>query len=428
MRVGGRPAGAGLPSWSTRGATESRAAQGIATVRECPLPSRAVLRRLGVNLLYLVPRRVGGTETFARRLVAALAAERPELEIVCFCGREAGAELPDPEWPDRVRTVVLGVQAARKPLRLAAELGQLPRVAARERIDLLHSLGTTTPMHGRFARVTTVHDLIYHHYPASFPAPARVGLELLVPLGARRSDRVQVSSEATREEVVALLRVPRDRIDVVPLGVGMREVTDPTPQAELRARLDLGDRPVLLSVAAALPHKNLDRLLRALAALDGPGAPALVLAGHAGRETERLQALAAELGVHERLRMTGWLSDADLEGAYQLARGFVYPSLHEGFGIPVLEAMQRGTPVASSNATSLPEVAGDAALLFDPRSVDAIAGAMRSLVDDAALREDLVARGRERVAQFGWERTARAALASYDRALTAAASRAGRRR
>jgi glycosyltransferase involved in cell wall biosynthesis len=387
-----------------------------------------VLRRLGVNLLYLVPRQVGGTETFARRLVAALARERPELEIVCFAGREASAELPDPEWPKRVRTVEIGVTAARKPLRLGAELAVLPRIAAREGIDLLHSLGTTTPLHGDFVRVTTVHDLIYHHYPGAFPAPARLGLELLVPRGARRSDRVQVSSGATRDEVARLLRVPRDRIDVVPLGIGMREVANPTPEAELRARLDLGDRPVLLSVAAALPHKNIDRLLRALSGLDGADAPMLVLAGHAGRQTEHLQAVAAELGVAERVRMTGWLSDADLEGAYRLARGFVYPSLHEGFGIPVLEAMRRGTPVTCSNTTSLPEVAGDAALLFDPTDVAAMGAAMGRLLRDAALREDLIKRGRLRASVFGWDRTARAALASYDRALTDAASRAGRRR
>ncbi len=387
-----------------------------------------MLRRLGVNLLYLVPRKVGGTETFARRLVGALAAERPELEIVCFCGREAGAELPDPEWPASVRTVTLGVRAARKPLRLAAELVQLPRAAARERIDLLHSLGTTTPMHGRFARVTTVHDLIYHHYPSSFPAPARLGLELVVPLGARRSDRVQVSSRATRDEVVELLRVPPERIDVVPLGVGMRDVAAATGEAELRRRLGLGDGPVLLSVAAALPHKNLDRLLAALARLTGPDAPVLVLAGHAGRETERLRARAAELGVQERVRMTGWLADSDLEGAYRLAAGFVYPSLHEGFGIPVLEAMRRGTPVAASSATSLPEVAGDAALLFDPTSVEAIEHAMRALVADGELRARLVERGRRRAEEFGWDRTARAALDSYERALTGAASRAARPR
>ena len=212
--------------------------------------------------------------------------------------------------------------------------------------------------------------------------------------------------------------LPAAKIDVVPLGLGMRPAPAPTGAAELRRRLALGDGPVVLSVAAALPHKNLDRLIRAFAAL-GDGDARLAMVGHAGRETERLRTVAGECGVGDRVRFTGWVSDADLEGLYGLAAAFVYPSLHEGFGMPVLEAMRRGVPTAAADATSLPEVAGDAALMFDPRSVEAIAGAMRRLLDDGALAEDLARRGPPRAARFGWDRTAAAAWESYGRALGA---------
>jgi glycosyltransferase involved in cell wall biosynthesis len=370
-----------------------------------------VLRRLGINLLYLVPRAVGGTEIYARRLVAALARERPDLEIVCFTGAEAAAELPDPEWPGNVRVVRIPVRAAVKPLRIAAELTLLPAAARHHGVQVLHSLGTTAPFTGRFERVTTVHDLIYDHFPGAFPAPARLGLKLVVPIGARRSTRVQVSSHATKDEVVERFRLPADRVDVVHLGLGMRDVADPAPEADLRERLGLADARVVLSVNAALPHKNLERLIRALR--DVPAV--LVLVGHAGRTSDALRALAAELGVD--VRLTGWLEDRELEGLYRLADAFVYPSLYEGFGMPVLEAMRRGVPVACSNATSLPEVAGDAALLFDPTDVGAIAAAARTLLDDRERAAELVRRGRERAAGFGWDRTARAALASYDAAL-----------
>ena len=393
--------------------TVSAASRGAAA----PLPWRAVLRHLGFNLLYLVPGGVGGTEIFARRLVAAVARERPELAITCFCGREAAAVLPDPDWPENVRVDRVPVTCASKPRRLAAEMTLLPQHARRAGVELLHSLGTTAPLHSRATRVTTVHDLIYQHYPGTFPRVARRGLQVVVPLGAWRSRRVQTSSQATKEELVEHLRLPAGKIDVVPLGLGMRDVPDPTGPAELRERLRLGEDPVLLTVNAALPHKNLDRLLRALAALRGERPPTLVLAGHAGRDGERLRALAAELGVSERVRMTGWLDARDLEGLYGLADAFVYPSLHEGFGLPVLEAMVRGVPVACSNATSLPEVAGDAALLFDPSDVEAIAAAARRLLLDPALAADLIGKGRARAAGFGWERSARAALASYERAL-----------
>ncbi len=298
-------------------------------------------------------------------------------------------------------------------MRLAAELSWLPAAADHHGVELLHSLGTTAPLHGRAVRVTTVHDLIYEHFPGAFPPLARRGLQLVVPAGARRSTRVQVCSSFTKGDVVEHFGLdPGARSTSCRSGSGCATCPTPTPEAELRTRLGLGARPVLLSVNAALPHKNLERLIRAVARLPEP---VLALVGHAGRDSERLRALAAELGVAERVRMTGWLSDEDLEGLYRLAAGFVYPSLHEGFGMPVLEAMRRGTPVACADATSLPEVVGDAALLFDPTDVDAIAAAAgRLLAGDTA---ELVERGRARAAGFGWERTADAALESYRRAL-----------
>jgi glycosyltransferase involved in cell wall biosynthesis len=371
-------------------------------------------RRVGLNLMYLVPGGVGGTEIYARRLLDALARLKPDVEFVAFSGNEAHASLSETRWPANVRLVRVPVRAASKPLRVAAELTALPVADARARIDLLHSLGTTSPLATRSVRVVTVHDLIYDHYPESFPPLARRGLQLLVPRGARRAQRVQVSSHATKAELVEAFGLAPEKIDVVHLGLGMRDVESPTPAAELRERLALGDAPVVLSVSAALPHKNLDRLLEAFARLDGD--MLLVLVGHAGRVQERLAAHAAELGVAERVRFTGWVSDEDVEGLYRLAALFAYPSLHEGFGMPVLEAMRRGVPVASSDATSLPEVAGDAAELFDPRDVDAIAAALRRLLGDPARRAELVRLGERRAAGFGWDRTAGAAWGSYERA------------
>jgi glycosyltransferase involved in cell wall biosynthesis len=379
------------------------------------------LTAVGINAMYLVPGQVGGTEVYARRLVAAHAQRRPDVRFTVFCGREAALVLRRAGWPGNVRVHELPVRCAIKPARVAAELALLPPAADRAGVQLIHSLGTTTPMHGAAARVVTVHDLIYDWYPRSFPAPARLGLKVLVPAGAKRAHRVQCSSLATRDELVARLGLRAEHIDVVPLGLGMSAPAAPTTETELRARHDLGAGPIVLSVAAALPHKNLDRLIRAFARLRRRDAR-LVLVGHAGRVTEHLRALASELGVAERVRLTGWVADEDVEGLYRAAAAFVYPSLHEGFGMPVLEAMRRGVPTACADATSLPEVVGDDALLFDPLSVEAIAAAIRTLLEDRDRAADLSRRGPARAAQFGWDRTAEAAWCSYERAFDAASS------
>ena len=157
-----------------------------------------------------------------------------------FCGNEAAAAFPDPEWPANVRVVRAPIDAAIKPLRLAAELTWLPAAADHHGVELLHSLGTTAPLHGRAVRVTTVHDLIYEHFPGAFPPAARRGLQLVVPAAARRSARVQVSSSYTKGDVVEHFGLDPAKIDVVPLGLGMRDVPEPTPEAALRERLELG--------------------------------------------------------------------------------------------------------------------------------------------------------------------------------------------
>ncbi|MCU1678948.1 MAG: glycosyl transferase group 1, partial [Frankiales bacterium] len=236
---------------------------------------------------------------------------------------------------------------------------------------------------------------------------------------ARRSHRVIVDASSTVEDLVDELGTARSKIDVVPLGV--RPPSDsavtPTDAATLRAQLDLGDRRVLLSASAKRPHKNLVRLLEAHAQLPADGRPLLVLPGYPTPHEEQLRARAAQLGTLADLRLPAWVSDEDMEGLYAVADVFVFPSLYEGFGLPVLEAMARGVPVACSDRSSLPEVAGDAALLFDPEDVAALRDALVRLLDDVPLLERLAAAGVARAASFTWARTAELTVAAYRRAL-----------
>ncbi len=372
---------------------------------------------VGLNLVFLVPGETGGMEVAARELLPALlAAAPPGTRFTAFVNREAA----DDPLGELVETLVVPVRATSRAQRVRGEQQHLPRLARRAGVDLVHSLASTAPLYGRFARVVTIHDLIYKVLPDAHQSILTLGLRVLVPLAARRSHRIVVDAHSTRDDVVRLLGVPAARIDVVPLGLGVTSLVEPASEAQLRSRLGLGDRPVALSVSAKRPHKNLARLLQALALLPIERRPVTVIPGYPTWYEAELRDQAAALGVGDDVRFLDWVEAEELEGLYALAACFVLPSLYEGFGLPILEAMSRGVPVACSDRSSLPEVAGEAALLFDPESPRAIADAIERLLVDEALAARLREAGRTQAARFTWEATARGTLASYERALAEA--------
>jgi glycosyltransferase involved in cell wall biosynthesis len=284
-------------------------------------------------------------------------------------------------------------------------------------VDLVHSLASTAPVWGPFRRVVTVHDLIYARFPEAHSGLRDRGMRVLVPLAVRRSHRVLADSQSTRDDLVELLGTPPGRIDVAPLGFGVPPRAQPLAEDRTRTRFRLGARRLVLSLSAKRPHKNLLALIDALERLPAERRPVLVLPGYPTWHEAELRERAAALGVSEDIRFEGWLTGEELEGLWALTDAFVFPSLYEGFGLPILEAMHRGVPVACANASSLPEVAGDAALLFDPRDVAAIAASLERLLGDPVLAASLRAKGLARAAEFTWARTARLTLDSYARAL-----------
>jgi glycosyltransferase involved in cell wall biosynthesis len=369
------------------------------------------LGRVGLNLLYLVPGETGGMETYALRLLPELAVARPSLELVAFVNREAEALGTDVFGPG-VRVVSVPVSGRSRARRVAAEQLLLPRLLRRHGIELLHSLGGTAPARPGRASVLTLHDVIYARYPEAHTRLMALGMRVLVPLATRSADRIIAVSEATKGEIGRVLDVPPNRVDVV--YEGGRPPRPATPEPELRTRLDLGDAPIVLSVSARRPHKNLRRLLRAFAELSE--GPLLALPGYRTPFEGELANEISRLDIGGRVRLLGWVSEADLEGLYGVARCFVFPSLAEGFGLPVLEALERGLPVACSSASSLPEIAGDAARYFDPLDVEDMRRAIADLVADEALRSRLAVVGRARAQLFSWQRAAAETLAVYDRA------------
>ena len=234
---------------------------------------------------------------------------------------------------------------------LATQHVEIPRAASKRGLDLIHSpanIGVLATK--RAANVVTALDLIWLHGSTTPLGPReRFRAKILFGLCARTADRIIAISEATKADLVDTLRLAADRIDVTPLAVA-EHPAEPTPEAELRERLGLDGAPFVLVVAQKQPHKNLGSLIRAVNELEGIR---LVLAGEAEAHERELRALATRLGLEARVRFVDWVSDADLQGLYLAARCFALPSLIEGFGLPVLESMRHGTPVACSNRSAL---------------------------------------------------------------------------
>lgn len=382
--------------------------------RPAPQPSslrRFIVTRVLINLLYLDPGRTGGMEVVARHLLPELFRAAPAdwtFEAIV----NARADATEGPWQE-IRRHRIDVDVIQRVHWIRAEIFGVPRVAKRAGADLIHSLGNTGPLWSTAPRVVTIHDLIHHRVPQR-TRNSRAAREI-VGRTAKRADRIIVPATQTQHDLVSELGIPADRIDVVHNGVAAPSI-EPTPAAELRERLRLGDRPLVLSPSARQPHKNLPRLLEAHALLPAPR-PLLVLPGYDTENDDALHQRTRELGIDADVRWLGWVTEADLEGLYAEARLLVFPSLYEGFGLPVAEAMLRGLPLACSGNGSLAEIAGDAALIFDPTQPASIADAVESLLTDEALRTRLVPAGRAQAAQFTWENAARGYVRSFERAL-----------
>jgi glycosyltransferase involved in cell wall biosynthesis len=369
---------------------------------------------VGLNLVFLVPGETGGMEVYARELIPELVAAAPQMRFTAFVNREAAATTGGP-WGELIPAVTVPVRARNRLEWVRGEQQLLPRLTRRAGVDLLHSLGSTAPAWGRHRRVVTIHDLSYRIVPEAHLGLLGLGMRVLVPLAARRADRILVDAAATKADLHHLLGISTEKVDVVPLGLGAPSDVPPLAETELRAWLDAGERPILLCVSAKRPHKNLMRLLGALARIRPDRRPLLVLPGYPTAHEQDLRRRVGELGVAGDVRLLGWVDPAQLEGLYAAALGFVFPSLAEGFGLPVLEAMARGLPVACSGRGALAEVAGDAALLFDPESESEIAASIERLLGDRTERKRLRARGRARAARFSWAASAAGTVRCYER-------------
>ena len=293
-------------------------------------------------------------------------------------------------------------------------------------LDVFHSPDfTLPPTRSQTRTLLTVHDLSFIRDPDSAVPSLRAYLNRAVPRSVARADRVLADSEATKNDLTALFETPPGKIDVLLSGVDARfkPVRDRAALDAMRARYDLGHGPFVLALGTIQPRKNYVRLIQAFAQVVGRwwqigaawmGDVNLVIAGGKGWMFDDIFAEVKRLDLENRVKFTGFVDEADLPALYSAAAIFAYPSLYEGFGLPVLEAMACGTPVIGANVSSVPEVIGDAGLLVDPLDVDAIAAGLIGLLKDASARDAFLRLGLERAAQFTWEKAARQLLSIYD--------------
>ncbi len=374
--------------------------------------------RVGLNLVYLVPGQTGGTETYGWELVSALIRLKPDVEFRGFMNREVSAAALQ-RWKDLLPIEVVPVNATNRLDWVRGEQTVLPRVAAQAQVDLIHSLANTAPLWGPFRRVVTIHDLHHRLVPDAHLGFLRYGMRVLVSAAAHRSDRIIVPSASTGADLMELLQVRPDQIDVVPEGIGTTQ-GDAIPEHEIRDWLAADGRKIVLSVSAKRPHKNLSRLIEAMALIPSERRPLLVIPGYPTPYEAVLRERVTQLGLTGDVRLTGWIEPERLEGLYATAACLVCASLHEGFGLPVLEAMTRGVPVACSMRGALAEVAGSAAVAFDPESVPQIAAAIERLVGNPTEAARLRELGYARAAAFTWTAAAELTLASYEAAMRSA--------
>jgi len=378
-------------------------------------PPRTV-KHLGVNAVFLQPR-MGGLETYVRELLPAILELRPDLRVSLFVTNTGRRALADESWATSVELVthpLVGIPYGRA----AAELTIVGTLANRRGVEVFHSVALTAPLHVRAASVITIADVTWLREPETVGPVTALLWRRIVSTVARRADRVITLSQDARREILEDLPVRAGKVDVVPCGSGNRISANVSEEHDLRGRLGLGKRRVVLAVSALSRHKNLPPLVRALPWVrEVHPDVVLVIPGNPTKHGSELEALARDLGVSETMRLPGWVDEPDLEGLYRMASCFVFPSRREGFGMPILEAMARGVPVACSNVSAVPEVAGDAALYFAPERPDEIAQAIQRLLGDAKLAAELAERGRERQRMFTWSRAAEETLAVYEHAL-----------
>jgi len=366
--------------------------------------------RIGINALYLLPGKVGGSETYVRNLVKWLLKVAPSNDYVVFINRESSGVFES--LAPGALVVECPVNATNRAARILWEQIALPFQAAKHRLDILLSAGMTAPFFSPVPSVVVIYDLQHINQPENFSRGYLFFLKTIIYLSARRSDGVITLSRKSKEDIERHYGISPGNIAVTHMASESTAFygRDAAEVDAIRFKYGLPES-FILYIASSLPHKNYQRLLAAFKTVrDAHRGTKLVLIGARDYGHDAIAAKITELGLADDVIFLGWLPFEDIPPIYSASKVFVFPSLHEGFGIPVVEAFACGVPVVCSNIEPLIEVAGGAALLVDPLSQEDLAQGMLKALTDASLRQRLIRDGLARAAVFSWANTAKETL------------------
>lgn len=366
--------------------------------------------RVGMNLLFLVPGVVGGSEPLMTNLASAMAGR---IDLTIFAVK--GFSEAHPDVANKAHVIEAPIIPGRQISRILAEHTWLAAASRRLRLDILHHGGGTAPFLRLMPTAVTIHDIQYRHFPENFGPLKRTWLAANVPYAARRCASVSVPSSFVKQDVANKLDVDPQKIHVVPFGSGSLFGPQPATEEEVRQTYRIASR-YFYYPARTYPHKNHKLLIEAF--IDMPEDVQLIFTGAPWHtDGDVLQAISRS-GLTGRVRHLGKVPRAHLAGLFRGAAALVYPSRFEGFGAPALEAMSVGTPVIASNVCSLPEVVGDAGILLPPDDPARWTEAMLTVIRDQQLAEDLGNKGLVRSGQYTWESSASAQIQAYEEALS----------
>jgi len=381
-----------------------------------------VILRIGINLLAFLPGVSGGIEFYVRNLLASLVHVDAENQYFLFTNHDNHHTFEFNKA--NFRRLRIHVGARPQMARIMWEQAYLPIVASRFRLDILHSPSYTWPVFSRVPGVVTICDMLYEVYPESIGEPKLTFWRLFVPWSANRCEKVLTISEHSKQDIVKYLHVAPEKVLVTPLALDLRltSLGQPTQQeiAQVCAKYDVR-RPYILNVGGVGRHKNPISLVGALDTLHQRPATkilALVITGNDYGVKTEIESAVAALDLGEFVCLPGYVAREDLPALYAGALAYASPSYFEGFGLTLLEAMAYGTPVVTSDRASLPEVAGDAALIVKPDNMEQLAEAIHQIVSDSQFRSEMIRRGYLRVKDFSWEQTAELTLEAYREAAT----------